>query len=30
MKAIQVQQPGGPEAMQVVEVPVPQPKANEA
>ena len=30
MKAIQVQQPGGPEAMELVELPVPQPKPNEA
>src|ERR1700735_1677899 len=30
MKAIQVKQVGGPEAMEVVEMPVPQPKANEA
>jgi NADPH2:quinone reductase len=30
MKAIQVKQPGGPEAMEVVDLPVPQPKANEA
>src|SRR5258706_16117825 len=30
MKAIQVKQVGGPEAMQVAELPVPQPKANEA
>jgi NADPH2:quinone reductase len=30
MKAIQVKQVGGPEAMKVVEIPVPQPKANEA
>jgi NADPH2:quinone reductase len=30
MKAIQVKQPGGPEAMAVVELPVPEPKANEA
>jgi NADPH2:quinone reductase len=30
MKAIQVKQVGGPEAMQVVDLPVPQPKANEA
>ena len=30
MKAIQVKQPGGPEAMELVEVPVPEPKANEA
>jgi NADPH2:quinone reductase len=30
MKAIQVKQPGGPEVMQLVDVPVPQPKSNEA
>jgi NADPH:quinone reductase len=30
MKAIQVKQIGGPEAMELVELPVPQPKANEA
>jgi NADPH:quinone reductase len=30
MKAIQIKQPGGPEAMQLVDIPVPQPKANEA
>jgi len=30
MKAIRVKQPGGPEAMEVVELPVPQPKPNEA
>ncbi len=30
MKAIQVKQTGGAEALQVVDVPVPQPKANEA
>jgi NADPH:quinone reductase len=30
MKAIQVRQTGGPEAMELVELPVPQPKANEA
>jgi NADPH2:quinone reductase len=30
MKAIQVKQVGGPKAMEVVELPVPQPKANEA
>jgi NADPH:quinone reductase len=30
MKAIQVKRVGGPEAMEVVELPVPQPKANEA
>src|SRR5438477_1291804 len=30
MKAIQVKQPGGPEVMELTELPVPQPKANEA
>jgi NADPH:quinone reductase len=30
MKAIQVKQVGGPEAMEYLELPVPQPKANEA
>jgi len=30
MKAIQVKQPGGPEVMELVELPVPQPKPNEA
>jgi NADPH:quinone reductase len=30
MKAIEVKQVGGPEAMELVELPVPQPKANEA
>jgi len=30
MKAIQVKQPGGPEAMELGELPIPQPKANEA
>jgi len=30
MKAIQVKKPGGPEAMELVDLPVPQPKANEA
>jgi NADPH2:quinone reductase len=30
MKAIQVKQLGGPEAMELVELPIPQPKANEA
>jgi NADPH2:quinone reductase len=30
MKAIQVKQVGGPEAMEVVDLPVPQAKANEA
>jgi NADPH2:quinone reductase len=30
MKAIQVKQPGGPEVLEYVDLPVPQPKANEA
>ncbi|MHB8216134.1 MAG: quinone oxidoreductase family protein [Candidatus Sulfotelmatobacter sp.] len=30
MKAIQVKQPGGPEAMELAESPIPQPKPNEA
>jgi NADPH:quinone reductase len=30
MKAIQVKQPGGPEAMELVDLPIPMPKANEA
>jgi NADPH:quinone reductase len=30
MKAIQVKQPGGPEAMELVDLPIPQPKADEA
>jgi NADPH:quinone reductase len=30
MKAIQITQTGGPEVLQVVELPVPQPKPNEA
>ncbi|MFZ0480129.1 MAG: quinone oxidoreductase [Terriglobales bacterium] len=30
MKAIQVKQTGGPEVMQLVDLPVPQPKSNEA
>jgi NADPH:quinone reductase len=30
MKAIQVKQLGGPEVMELVELPIPQPKANEA
>lgn len=30
MKAIQVKQNGGPEVLQLVELPAPQPKANEA
>ena len=29
MKAIQIQQPGGVEALQFVDIPVPKPKANE-
>jgi NADPH2:quinone reductase len=29
MKAIQVQTPGGPESLELVDLPVPQPKANE-
>ena len=29
MKAIQVSQPGGPEALELVDLPVPQPKHNE-
>lgn len=29
MKAIQVKNPGGPEALELVELPVPEPKANE-
>lgn len=29
MKAIQIKQPGGPEVLEVAEVPVPQPKENE-
>jgi NADPH2:quinone reductase len=29
MKAIQVKQPGGPDVLEVTEVPVPQPKENE-
>ena len=29
MKAIQVQQTGGPEVLQLVDLPVPQPKPNE-
>ncbi|HKD81147.1 MAG TPA: quinone oxidoreductase [Candidatus Angelobacter sp.] len=29
MKAIQVQKPGGPEVLQLVDLPVPKPKANE-
>jgi NADPH2:quinone reductase len=30
MKAIQVKQPGGPEAMELVDLPIPQPKPHEA
>jgi len=30
MKAIRVNQVGGPEAMQIADLPIPQPKANEA
>src|SRR5215831_12808947 len=30
MKAIQIKQTGGPEVMELVELAVPQPKANEA
>jgi NADPH:quinone reductase len=30
MKAIQIKQTGGPEVMEVVDLPVPQPKSNEA
>jgi NADPH:quinone reductase len=30
MKAIEVKQAGGPEAMQLADLPVPQPKPNEA
>jgi NADPH2:quinone reductase len=30
MKAIQVKQTGGPEALELVDLPLPQPKANEA
>jgi NADPH:quinone reductase len=30
MKAIQIKQTGGPDAMEFVDLPVPQPKANEA
>ena len=29
MKAIQVKQPGGPEALELTEIPVPEPKENE-
>src|SRR5271156_3454108 len=30
MKAIQIKQTGGPEVMELVDLPVPQPKPNEA
>jgi NADPH2:quinone reductase len=30
MKAVQVKKPGGPEALELVDLPTPQPKANEA
>jgi NADPH:quinone reductase-like Zn-dependent oxidoreductase len=30
MKAIQVKQPGGPEVLELVDIPVPEPKPNEA
>src|SRR6266478_2558038 len=30
MKAIQVKQPGGPEALELVDIPVPQPKPDQA
>jgi NADPH:quinone reductase len=30
MKAIQIKQPGGHDAMELVDIPIPQPKANEA
>src|SRR5437868_11845433 len=30
MKAIQVKQRGGPEALELVDIPIPQPRANEA
>src|SRR6059036_2012371 len=30
MKAIQVKQPGGPEALEFVDLPIPQPKSREA
>jgi NADPH:quinone reductase len=30
MKAIQIKKPGGPDALELVEIPVPQPKPNEA
>jgi NADPH2:quinone reductase len=30
MKAIEIKKPGGPEALELVDIPVPQPKPNEA
>src|SRR5687768_12710626 len=30
MKAIQVSQPGGPEVLKLVDLPIPEPKPNEA
>ena len=30
MKAIRVERTGGPEVMQLVDLPIPEPKANEA
>ena len=30
MKAIQVKQPGGPDVLELVDLPIPQPKSNEA
>jgi NADPH:quinone reductase-like Zn-dependent oxidoreductase len=30
MKAIQVKQTGGPEVLQLADLPIPQPKPNEA
>src|ERR1019366_10297630 len=30
MKAIQIKQTGGPEVMELVDLPIPQPKPNEA
>ncbi|HWY58208.1 MAG TPA: hypothetical protein VNZ03_27330 [Terriglobales bacterium] len=30
MKAIQVKQTGGPEVLQLTDLPIPQPKPNEA
>ena len=30
MKAIQIKAPGGPEVLELVDLPVPQPKPNEA